>query len=144
MELIWVQFNTKKSLEHFDKHLACNTALHERTMHEHIEKCLNTWSKCHKGPTQIHTNEMGHSLIKILKIFWLKSRTQPFFKKSPTFENLSYFLHNLSGKDEKNVKNIPLRLNLQRFAWNWWGFEWKIVLGWEGFERGTAREIESV
>ena len=26
------------SLEHFDKHLACNTALHEWTMHEHIEK----------------------------------------------------------------------------------------------------------
>ena len=23
------------SLEHFDKHLACNTTLHERTMHEH-------------------------------------------------------------------------------------------------------------
>ena len=23
------------------------------------------------------------------------------------------------------------------------GFEWKMILGWEGFERGSAREIES-
>ena len=55
--------------EHFDKHLACNTVLHEWTMHEHIKKCLNTSLKCHKGPTQIHTSEMGHNPVKILENF---------------------------------------------------------------------------
>ena len=46
-----------------------------------------------------------------------KSRTLTHFrKKIPNFRTLRKFLHNLSGKDEKNVKNIPLRLILQRFA----------------------------
>jgi len=61
------------SLKHFVKHLVCNTKLHEWTMHEHIEKCLNTSVKCHKEPTQIHTEQMGLSPIKIFKIFYLKS-----------------------------------------------------------------------
>ena len=59
-------------LEHFDKHLACNTALHEWTMHVHIEKCLNTCLKCHNEPTHIHTDQMGLSPIKILEKFCLK------------------------------------------------------------------------
>ena len=99
----------KMPLEHFVKHLACNTALHEWTMHEHIEKCLNTWLKCHKGPTQIHTNQMGYNPIKILKQFSQNQELQPFFEKIPNFRTLRKFLHNLSGKDEKNVKSIPLR-----------------------------------
>ena len=85
---------------------------------------------------------MGLSLIKILKKISQNQEPQPIFEKIPNFRTLRKFLHNLSGKDEKNVKNIPLRLILQRFAWMWWGFELKIVLGWEGFERGKAREMK--
>ena len=87
LELIWVQNNTKMSLKHFDKYLACNIALHEWAMHEHIEKYLNTSLKCHKGPTRIHTDQMGHSPIKILKTFCLKSKFLTPFLKNSQFYN---------------------------------------------------------
>jgi len=74
------------SIEHFDKHLACNIILHEWAMHEHIEKCLNTSVKCHKGPTQIHKNEIGDNPIKILKKFCLKIMNPTPFLKIPNFK----------------------------------------------------------
>ena len=89
LELILVQFNTKMSLAHFDKHLACNNALHEWTMHEQIEKCLNISVKCHKGPTQIHTDQMGLSPIKTLKKFCLENMNPTIVQKIPNFKNLS-------------------------------------------------------
>ena len=58
-------------------------------MHEHDEKCLNTSSNCHKGPTQMHKHQMGLNPIKELKKFSQKIETQPNFQKSPFFKTLS-------------------------------------------------------
>ena len=58
-------------------------------MHEHDEKCLNTSSNCHKGPTQMHKHHMGLNPIKELKKFSQKLETQPNFRKSPIFKTLS-------------------------------------------------------
>ena len=75
------------SLENFDKHLACNTALHEWAMHEHIEICLNIGLKCHKGPTQIHTDQNRAQPSQNFEIFLLKIKVpNPFFEKSPILE----------------------------------------------------------
>ena len=43
-------------------------------MHEHDEKCLNTSSNCHKGPTQMHKHQMGLSPIKKIEKNFTKSR----------------------------------------------------------------------
>ena len=32
---------------------------------------------------------------------------------------------------------------MQKTSLKMLGFEWKMILGWEGFERGSVREIES-
>ena len=47
--------NSKMPLEHFVKHMECNTTLHIWAMHEHMKICLNTRSNCHKEPTQIQS-----------------------------------------------------------------------------------------
>ena len=59
---------------------------------------------------------MGLNPIIILKKNSQNQEPQPIFEKIPNFRTLRKFLYNLSGKDEKNVKNKPLRLILQRFA----------------------------
>ena len=46
-----------------------------------------TCSNCHKGPTQIHKQQMGLSPIKNLERFSQKLRTPTHFRKIPTFEN---------------------------------------------------------
>ena len=55
-------------------------------MHEHMEICLNTLLKCHKGPTQIQSVQMGLSPIKILKKISQNQHSQPLFRKSPIQE----------------------------------------------------------
>ena len=52
LEFTWIQFNTKMSLGHSVKHLTCNKVHKWWKMHEHSEKCLNTCSNYHMGPTQ--------------------------------------------------------------------------------------------
>ena len=58
-------------------------------MHEHDEKCLNTSSNYHKGPTQMHKHQMGLNPIKELIFFLQKLETQRNFRKSPIFKTLS-------------------------------------------------------
>ena len=58
-------------------------------MPEHDEKCLNTSSNCHKGPTQMHKHQMGLNPIKELNFFMQKLETQRNFRKSPIFKTLS-------------------------------------------------------
>ena len=96
------------SLEHFVKHMACNTTIYLLAMHEHMEICLNTGLKCHKGPTQIHTKQMGHNLIKILKTFAQKQSSQPPFPKNPQFKNPKLISAYSKKKNEKNVKKTYL------------------------------------
>ena len=57
-------------------------------MHEHDEKCLNTSSNCHKGPTQMHKHQMGLNPNKELKKNSQKQETQPNFRKYPIFKTL--------------------------------------------------------
>ena len=73
MELSWVQFNTRMSYEHSVKHIACNSEQHKWTMHKHDEICLNTCLDCHKGPTQMHKDQMGLSPIKNFEKFFTKT-----------------------------------------------------------------------
>ena len=87
--LAWVQFNTRMSLGHSVKHLACNRVQYQWTMHEHKWKSLNTRLECHIGPTQIQAQQMGLSLIKILKKFHKNKNPNPIFWKSPIFKTLS-------------------------------------------------------
>ena len=42
LELSGVQNNSKMPLEHFVKHLICNTILNMWAMHEHVKIYLNT------------------------------------------------------------------------------------------------------
>ena len=58
-------------------------------MPEHDEKCLNTSSNYHKGPTQMHKHQMGLNPIKELIFFLQKLETQRNFRKSPIFKTLS-------------------------------------------------------
>ena len=58
-------------------------------MPEHDEKCLNTSSNYHKGPTQMHKHQMGLNPIKELIFFLQKLETQRNFWKSPIFKTLS-------------------------------------------------------
>ena len=67
LELIGVQNNSKMPLDHFIKHMICNTLLNMLAMHEHVKIGLNTSENCHKGPTQTQTRQMGLSPIKKLK-----------------------------------------------------------------------------
>ena len=87
LELTWVQFSTRMSVGHFDKHLSCNRVHRWWKMHEHNEICLNTCSNCHKGSTQIHKQQMGLSPIKNLERVSQKLRTPTHFRKIPNFEN---------------------------------------------------------
>ena len=79
----------KMSLEHFVKYIACNSELHQWKMHEHKWKYLNTCLECHMGPTQIHTDQMGLSPIKILEKISQRHEHQPIFEKSPILETLT-------------------------------------------------------
>ena len=88
--LAWVKFNTRMSLGgHSVKHLACNRVQYQWTMHEHKWKSLNTRLECHIGPTQIQAQQMGLSLIKILKKFHKNKNPNPIFRKFPIFKTLS-------------------------------------------------------
>ena len=89
LKLIWVQFNTRMSLRHFFKHLACNSEFQLWTMHEHGIICLNTSLECLKGPTQIHKHQMGFNPIKDFEEFSQKLRTPTQFLKIPNFWTLT-------------------------------------------------------
>ena len=58
-------------------------------MHEHDEKCLNTSSNCHKGPTQMHKHQMGLSPIKKIEKNFTKSKNPTQFSKILNFKTLS-------------------------------------------------------
>ena len=106
LELSWVQFNTRMSLGHSVKHLACNSEFQLWTVHEHGEICLNTSLECLKGPTQIHKHQMGLSPIKDFEKFSQKLRTSTHFRKIPNFWTLNFYI--ISKKYEENVlENIP-------------------------------------
>ena len=89
LELSWVQNNIEMSFRQSVKHMTCNNAKNLWKMHEHMEKCLNTCSNCHKGPTQMHKYRMGLSLIKELKKISQTLESQPNFWKSPILKTLS-------------------------------------------------------
>ena len=89
LELSWVQNNTELSLRQSVKHMTCNNAQQLWKMHEHMEKCLNTWSNCHEGSIQIQKQQMGHSPIKDFEKYSIEKKIQPNFRKSPIFKTLS-------------------------------------------------------
>ena len=117
------QFNTRMSYEHFVKHIACNSAQHTLTMHEHDEICCNTCLECHMRPTQIHKDQMRLSPIKILKKFSQNHEPQTIFKKSPISETLSKFLHNRRQNRRKCFRKHTLKLKMQKTSLRVKGFQ---------------------
>ena len=81
--LIGVQNNTKIPFEHFVKHLVCTYKNNIRAMHEHDQILPKYMLNCHKGPTQIQTNQMGQSPIKKLKKISQKLEFPTHLKKIP-------------------------------------------------------------
>ena len=77
-------------------------------MHEHGEICLNTCLNCHKVPTQIQTQQMGLSPIKILEGNFHKFKNPNPFSKNPQFLNPNLNFYIILEKHEENVlENIP-------------------------------------
>ena len=70
--------NSKMPLEHFDKHMACNTTLHIWAMHEHMEICLNNTDSIKSNGTKPNQN--------FEKKFAKNHSSQPLFRKSPIQE----------------------------------------------------------
>ena len=122
------------SLGHFVKHLTCYNAQLLWRMREQIEKCLNTNLKCLKGPTQMHQQQMGLSPIKILENFSKNWVTQPFFEKIPNFENSKLKSAKLKEKWKQCLEKHTLKWFWRDLCLKMMGYEWKMILGWEGFK----------
>ena len=69
LELIGVQNNTKMPFRHFIKHFVCTYKTNTWVMHEQGWILPKYMLKCHKGPTQTQTNQMGQRPIDKLKKF---------------------------------------------------------------------------
>ena len=66
------------------------------------------------------------------------------FTKNPQFKNPKLISTYSKKKMKRMLRKHTFKLILQKSSLKMMGFDWKLVLGWERFEWGNEREIESV